>query len=136
MTAVPIACTLALLSVLHVYWAFGGTWGIAAAIPVSGGRPAFTPSRASTLLVAFGLAVAAFAVLLQGRMLRLGLPPLLVIWLNIGLGLIFLARAIGDFRLVVFFKRHHGTLFAVRDTWFYSPLCLLLALGFFLVSAQ
>ena len=136
MTAIAIACTLGLLSVLHVYWAFGGTWGIAAAIPVTGGRSAFTPSRATTFLVALGLATASLVVLLQGRILRLGLPSRPVTWVTIGLGLIFLARAIGDFRLVGFFKQHHGTLFAVRDTWLYSPLCLLLALGFFVVSLQ
>jgi len=44
------------------------------------------------------------------------------------LALIFAFRALGDFRYVGFFKRVRGNLFAQRDTWFYSPLCLLLAI--------
>jgi hypothetical protein len=49
--------------------------------------------------------------------------------LGYALALLFLARAIGDFRLVGFFKRLRGTRFASLDTRYYSPLCLGLALG-------
>ncbi len=41
--------------------------------------------------------------------------------------LVFAARAIGDFRYVGFSKRVRGSPFARRDTYVYSPLCLLLA---------
>ena len=40
-----------------------------------------------------------------------------------------LARAIGEFRLVGFFKTVKGSLFARMDTLFFSPLCVLLSLG-------
>ena len=35
------------ISLLHIYWAFGGRWVSAAAIPVKEGehRPAFTPKN-------------------------------------------------------------------------------------------
>ena len=44
-------------------------------------------------------------------------------------GIVLLARAVGDFRYVGFFKRIHGTGFAIMDTRLYSPLCLLLGLA-------
>jgi hypothetical protein len=47
--------------------------------------------------------------------------------------LLFL-RAIGDFHLIGFFKRVRGTRFASLDTAVYSPLCLALALGVFVVA--
>jgi hypothetical protein len=37
--------------------------------------------------------------------------------------------SIGDFRLMGFFKSVTGTRFGTRDTWLYSPVCLLLGLG-------
>jgi hypothetical protein len=39
------------------------------------------------------------------------------------------ARAVGDFRLVGFFKRVKGSVFARMDSRVYSPLCVLLGLG-------
>ena len=38
-------------------------------------------------------------------------------------------RAIGDFKLVGFFKAARGSAFARRDTLLYSPVCLTLALA-------
>lgn len=45
-----------------------------------------------------------------------------------GLGLGFLLRAVGNLRTFGSFKIVKGTPFADWDTWFYSPLCLLLPL--------
>ncbi len=101
---------------------------MAAAIPEIDGRPAFRPSRAATLMVAVGLFAAAYVIALVGHIV--GGP----LWraprfLAFGLTLRFLARALGDFRLVGFSKRVRSSRFARLDTAFYSPLCLCLALG-------
>jgi hypothetical protein len=45
-----------------------------------------------------------------------------------GLGLVFVLRAVGNLSTFGFFKIVKGTPFADWDTWFYSPLCLVLAL--------
>jgi hypothetical protein len=50
------------------------------------------------------------------------------------LALIFSARAIGEFRLVGFFKRVHGSAFARLDSLVFSPLCLLLAVAIFILA--
>jgi Protein of unknown function (DUF3995) len=129
----PLAmvAAFALLSLLHVHWACGGAWGKAVAVPEQDGRAVFTPSCLATGLVALGLAGCAIVVAALAGWLSLpmGEGPLRAF--GYALALLFLARAIGDFRLVGFFKRLRGTRFAVFDTRFYSPLCLGLALGLF-----
>jgi hypothetical protein len=45
-----------------------------------------------------------------------------------------LARAVGEFKHVGFFKRVVGSRFATLDTYVYSPLCLALAMGVALVA--
>ncbi|MNR60466.1 hypothetical protein D3C85_1819540 [compost metagenome] len=62
------------------------------------------------------------------------MPGLLVFpgwFMNYGgwtLALVFLIRAVGDFRWVGFMKQRRGSVFARWDTLLYSPLCLFLGL--------
>jgi hypothetical protein len=123
------AAVLALLGAIHVYWAAGGTAGCAVAVPERDGQPLFQPSPAATPGVAGALLGAACLVLA-----RLGLVRSVVsecwtrrgVWLLAG---VFVLRAMGDFHYVGLFKRVRTTAFARWDTWLYTPLCLLLALG-------
>ena len=129
-----LAAVLAVLSAIHVFWAAGGRLGTGGAVPEVSGRPAFTPSPALTLLVAAALALAALVALSRGQLLWPSLSGSFVHWAAVGLGAVFLLRAVGEFRLVGFFKRVRGTSFARWDDWLFSPLCLLIALGFFFVA--
>ena len=63
-----------------------------------------------------------------------GLPPVLLRWLSYALAAGLLARSIGDFRYLGFFKRVRGSRFATLDSWVYSPICALLAIGVALVA--
>ena len=124
-----LAATFGLLSLLHAYWACGGAWGKGVAVPERNGRAAFKPSRLATTLVAIGLANCAVLVAALADWLALPLSLGVLRVLGQVVAGLFLVRAIGDFRLVGFFKRVRGTRFADFDTSFYSPLCLALALG-------
>lgn len=128
--ALGIAAVLLSLAVLHVYWAAGGKAGMTAAVPEVEGRPAFVPGPNATLLVALALTLGALVVLGRAGLWTPERIPRFVFlagtWV---LCAVFLARAVGDLRLVGLFKRVRGTRFARRDTLFYSPLCLLLGLG-------
>ena len=117
---------LAGLAVVHVYWAFGGRKGRAAAVPEVGDRALFSPSKAATLGVA--LLLAASAVILIGG-IREWAPPLFFEIGCAGIAVVLLARSIGDRRYVGLLKRVRDTDFARRDTWLYSPLCLALAIA-------
>jgi hypothetical protein len=128
--ALSVAAVLLALAVLHVYWAAGGRVGTSAAVPEVAGRPAFEPGPNATLGVALALTLAALVVLGRVGLWIPTWPPHRVFRVGTWVwAVIFLLRAMGDFRLVGFFKRASDTRFARRDTLFYSPLCLALGLA-------
>lgn len=119
-----------ILSAIHLYWACGGTTGKNLAIPVkANGERSFTPSAIGTFLV--GVALLLFAVLAYClSVMQIGwIRPLG--WV---LALMLLMRAIGDFKLVGFFKKPAISDFAKYDGRFFSPLCLFLAAGVLYIS--
>ena len=120
------AAAFAALAALHLYWAAGGRAGRSAAVPTVDRRPVLAPSTTATVAVAVLLAAA--AVVVVGAVV--GWDPRVGFRLGCAaLAAVLLVRAIGDRRYVGFLKRVRGTEFARRDTWIYSPLCLLLALA-------
>lgn len=134
--AFAIAATLLALAGLHFYWAMGGRWGAASALPEHvSGQPVFRPSPLATGVVALGLLAAALVVLAAGWYRVPGLPSAWVEPATWGLAGLFGLRAVGDFRYVGFGKRVRGTRFAMLDTRFYSPLCAALAGGCAVLAA-
>ncbi|MES2820827.1 MAG: DUF3995 domain-containing protein [Pseudomonadota bacterium] len=130
---VLIAVFLA-LAALHLYWALGGRALKLGAVPQVAGRPAFVPSPVMTLAVALALSICALLVAGTVGWLPIPIPQGFFCALLVALALVFLARAIGDFRLVGFFKKVHDSPFAYLDTRVFSPLCLAIALGLLLVA--
>ena len=132
----PLAVCLAFLglAVWHFYMALVVASGVTGAVPSVEGKPLFVPTRTATAGV--GVVLLLFAVLVGGtaRLVSVGLPAVVLPWLSYALAVGLLARAIGEFRYVGFFKRVRGTKFARRDTLLYSPLCLLLAVAVALVA--
>ena len=136
MTIAAIAATtLGALATVHLYWAAGGRVGWDAAIPTRNGEPLLHPGPGITLLVALGLAALAVLVLWRDGALALPLPFVIAQFVTPLAALVFLLRAIGDFRMVGWTKRLRGSRFARLDDILYSPLCLTLAICFALVSA-
>jgi Protein of unknown function (DUF3995) len=68
------------------------------------------------------------------------LPKFLPTWITSlaiwTIAIVFLLRSLGDFRYAGFSKRIYGTTFATFDTWFYSPLTLLLGLSCLIMALQ
>jgi len=131
---IVLVLIFACLSVLHIFWALGGSWGSEVAIPSANGKRTMNPSALATVLVAVALLMAMFTIL--GRLGVLGavLPPWVFYWGSLGISLIFLLRAIGDFRVVGFFKQIRDTGFAHWDTMLFSPLCLFISIVAFMVA--
>jgi hypothetical protein len=137
MIAILVVATLTGLGLLHLYWAFGGLHNTDRVIPsrakvdpssgVSRQAPAFTPSPRDTLLVAAALIAAAVLVALRAGLFAEAVSHWAVEVAVIGIAVVFLARAVGDLKLVGLFKPNNGTAFAYWDTWIYSPLCIVLA---------
>ena len=95
------------------------------------------PGPASTLAVAAALACAAAIVLTRAALWRASpIPERIAYWGTWALVVVFLGRALGDFRLVGFTKRVRGTAFARWDTLLYSPLCTALGLGLLWIATR
>lgn len=104
------------------------------AIPSKGGVPVLSPSSLSTFLVGVALLGMAAVVGSTAGLIPPFLPSGLLRGASAVLALIFAVRAVGEFRYVGFFKRVRGSVFAGRDTYLYSPLCLLLAILIALIA--
>jgi hypothetical protein len=132
--ATALMSIFVLLASIHVYWAFGGRIARVAAIPELRGSPSFVPGRFATLLVACALIACAALVGAASGFVDAPLSAGATQWGCFGLAVLLLLRAIGDFRLVGFFKTVRGSRFAWLDSALYSPLCLALAAGVFAVA--
>lgn len=129
--AIVVCSILSLIALVHVYWAFGGKrWldVVAPKIPTKQNEAAFHPGMVATLVVAFGLGL--FAMSIVQVMAWVDISERLI-YVAYGAAVIFLLRAIGEFKYLGFFKRIKDSGFAKMDTILYSPLCLFLSLSIF-----
>lgn len=116
-----------LISLLHIYWALGGSWGLEGVVPqLKDGTTVFEPPLIATIIVAGGLF--GFALIHAGA---LGMVSFIsTYYLLIALVIIatiFTLRAIGDFKYVGLFKKQRAGAFAQNDTRYYIPLCLFIS---------
>ena len=118
-----------LLSILHFYWAIGGRLWYDAVLPTSSnGLNRLDPGTFAAFLIAFGLLM--LALITAGN---LGLMDRYIKkkYFRFGaliIAIIFLLRAIGDFKFIGFFKKIKETRFGINDTHIFSPLCLFISL--------
>lgn len=114
-----------ILSALHFYWGLGGKWGATAAIPIKeNNEKRMNPKLAECFTVAFGLLGFGLFILIKSQIISFKLPNWLLIYCVWGLSLLFILRAIGEFKYIGFFKKIRSTRFAQLDTKYYSPLCM------------
>ena len=123
-----------LLSLLHFYWAFGGTVWLDGVLPTnSSGVKMLTPTTPITLLVAFALF--SFALTSAGNygVFDQFINRSYFLYGTLLIAVIFLLRAVGEFKFVGFFKTVTETPFAKYDFMIFSPLCLAIAINSFLI---
>ena len=133
--AVLLCAVFVLLALWHVYLAMSPGAGRSGAVPSVDGKPLFVPSRGATLAVAVALMLFAALVGATAGLVSIDVPSALLAGLSYTLALGLLARAIGEFKYLGFFKRFRASRFATLDTFVYSPLCLALAAGVAYVAA-
>jgi hypothetical protein len=129
-----VSIAFVVLALWHFRMALMPASGESGAMPSVAGKPLFVPSARATAAVGFVLLLFACLVAATGGLVHVGVPPRLLTWSSFALALGLLARAIGEFKYVGFFKRVRGSRFAKLDTLLYSPLCLLLAVGVAVVA--
>lgn len=113
----------------------GGRWASKGVFPVLDDHaPSQMPGIIPCIIVALALLAMGILVLSKGGNFNLQLPS----WIdNYGLwcvSAIFIARAIGEFKYVGFFRKVRHTKFAKNDQRLYSPLCL--AIGIMLAILE
>ncbi|WP_052475084.1 DUF3995 domain-containing protein [Bacillus badius] len=125
-----------IIGMLHVFWAFGGSWGVNAALPTKDDSklPVLQPRMLGTLFIGLLCFFASILLLVQIDLFVVIKSSSLSKWLCIAGGIVFLLRAIGEGKYVGFFKKIKHTRFAKQDTVFYSPLCVWISLIFLLAS--
>lgn len=146
LSATFLLIILSVIALLHFYWAVGGNWGFANAVPSKeNGEPLFVPSKFSCVVVGVGLSFFIYIILES----RIGIiykypsyfrglyskwSPLYPIfdYSILTACFIFLIRGIGDFKYVGIFKKIKNTSFGRLDTMYYTPLCILISGLFFL----
>lgn len=129
--AITVLSILIFIVLVHIYWALGGKRWVNVALPKlesKENQPVFEPGILATLIVAGGLCL--FALSILEIMTWVHISDWLI-YVAFGAAIIFLLRAIGEFKYVGFFKRVKGSDFAKMDTILYSPLCLFLSLTIF-----
>lgn len=121
--------TFLFLSAIHFYWGTGGKWGVNGSLPSKeNGQKVLNPKMFACFFVATGFLCFAAFVLVRSGILIIILPAWLMrygLWI---ISVIFILRAIGEFRYVGFFKKIKATDFGKLDTNYFSPLCVIIGL--------
>ena len=131
--ALILSLILLAIALLHFYWMLGGKWGFNHSLPSQpNGEYLFTPGKLATGVV--GLALVGMVYFIFLRLQNPSSSNWIFKYGLYFLGGIFTLRAIGDFKYVGFFKKIKGTPFSKNDTSFYSPLCLLIGILFFMIG--
>jgi hypothetical protein len=129
------ALVFTVLSGIHFYWLMGGKWGLASSLPSNPSTHdfLFKPSIMATIVVAVGLLLFAMITLGNAGVLPFSIDQRYFRYGDMFISIIFLMRAVGDFKYVGFFKSIRETLFAKMDSKFYVPLCLFISIIGFLI---
>lgn len=118
-----------LLSLIHLYWLFGGKWGLKNVIPTNSKQDSSKPPpKVATFIVALILTIFGLIYLEKSDFINIKVPYGIArhgLWI---IPSIFTLRAIGEFKYVGFFKKIKNTAFAKADTKWFSPLCLIIGI--------
>lgn len=114
-----------ILALIHFNWFFGGKFGFSESLPTKeNGVRVLNPKKTESAIVGIGLLVFSLFYLLKSGLIQVHLPNWIILYLGWIISIIFLLRAIGEFKYVGFFKKIKNTKFGKLDTKLFSPLCL------------
>lgn len=126
------------LAAIHFYWGYGGQWGFTNSLPTNEqGVRILNPKTIDSVIVGLGLLLFGTFYLFLGEIVKIKIARWFKNILQWLIPLIFILRAVGDFKYVGFFKEIKTTEFANLDTNFYSPLCLVIGfIGFIVLKLK
>lgn len=117
------------LGMIHFNWVIGGKFGFVESLPTKeNGERILNPKKIDSAIVGIGLTAFGFFYLLKSGLIEFNLPESIMKYGSWIIPIIFLLRAIGEFKYVGFFKSVKKTDFGKLDTKLFSPLCLIIGL--------
>tara|TARA_R110002049_G_scaffold273961_2_gene451889 strand:- start:226 stop:645 length:420 start_codon:yes stop_codon:yes gene_type:complete len=117
------------LGLIHFNWVVGGTFGFSESLPTKeSGERVLNPKKIDSAIVGIGLTVFGIFYIFKSGLIAYNLPEWIMNYGGWIIPIIFLLRAIGEFKYVGFFKSVKKTNFGKLDTKFFSPLCLLIGI--------
>jgi hypothetical protein len=128
------ATVLIAISAIHFYWAMGGKWAGDRVFPEIKSSKPIRPTKLITAVVAFVFLGFALIYVEKTQLVNIALPSIIEQYGVLVLGVIFIFRAIGEFKYLGFTKTIKDSKFAEMDTKYYSPLCLLLGINSFIIN--
>lgn len=113
------------LGLIHFNWVIGGKFGFSESLPTKeSGERVLNPKKIDSAIVGIGLTIFGIFYILKSGLMEYNIPAWIMKYGSWIIPIIFLLRAIGEFRYVGFFKSIKKTEFGKLDTKLFSPLCL------------
>nr|WP_288932106.1 DUF3995 domain-containing protein [uncultured Allomuricauda sp.] len=117
------------LGMIHFNWVIGGKFGFVETLPTKeNGERVLNPKKIDSAIVGIGLIAFGFFYVLKSGLIEYNLPEWIIKYGSWIIPIIFLLRAVGEFKYVGFFKSVRKTDFAKLDTKLFSPLCLIIGI--------
>jgi hypothetical protein len=107
----------------------GGEFGFTESLPTKEtGERVLNPKKVDSAIV--GIALTAFGIfyILKSELIETNLPDWFMKYGSWIIPILFILRAVGEFKYVGFFKSIKKTDFGRLDTRLFSPLCLIIGL--------
>lgn len=117
------------LGMIHFNWVIGGLFGFAESLPTKeNGESVLNPKKMDSAIVGIGLTAFGIFYLFKTGVFDYNMPEWIIKYGSWVIPIIFLLRAIGEFKYIGFFKSIKNTDFGKLDTKFFSPLCLIIGI--------
>lgn len=114
---------------IHLNWVIGGKFGFVESLPTKeNGERVLNPKKIDSAIVGIGLIAFGFFYVLKSGLIEYNLPEWILKYGSWIIPIIFLLRAVGEFKYIGFFKRVKKTDFGKLDTKLFSPLCLIIGI--------
>ncbi len=127
--SILLSLILAGLGIIHFNWVIGGKFGFAESLPTKeSGERVLNPKSFDSAIVGMGLIAFAIFYVFKSGLVEYNLPEWIMKYGSWIIPMIFLLRAIGEFKYLGFFKSVKKTDFGKLDTKLFSPLCLAMAI--------
>ena len=114
--ALVVSLAFVALALWHFRMALSPAGGMSGAVPSKSGQTPVRSFHQSHACCRIALLVFALLVAATAGLVEIGVPVRMLSWSSYALALGLLARAVGEFKYIGFFKRVRGTRFARLDT--------------------